>query len=136
MAVASLTGFTSATPEARLTDSHGRVIHDLRVSITDSCNYKCVYCRTGEVGAQYPELGIDEYLRLITLFIELGVTKVRLTGGEPLLRRGLVELIKDLATMRTLEGEPLDLALTTNGHLLDKLAAPLKAAGLNRVTVS
>jgi cyclic pyranopterin phosphate synthase len=135
--MAAATLHPSPAPTAdRLTDSHGRVIHDLRVSITDSCNYKCVYCRTGEVGAQYPELGIDEYLRLITLFIELGVTKVRLTGGEPLLRRGLVELIKDLAKMRTLEGEPLDLALTTNGHLLDKLAAPLKAAGLNRVTVS
>jgi cyclic pyranopterin phosphate synthase len=117
-------------------DSHGRVIHDLRVSITDRCNYKCVYCRTGEVGAQYPELGIDEYLRLIKLFVGLGVTKVRLTGGEPLLRRGLVELVQELAQLRTLWHEPLDLALTTNGHLLDGLAAPLKAAGLNRVTVS
>jgi len=65
-----------------------------------------------------------------------GITKVRLTGGEPLLRRGLVELVERLAAMRTFEHEPLDLALTTNGHLLDKLAAPLKAAGLNRVTVS
>ncbi|MGD0628099.1 MAG: GTP 3',8-cyclase MoaA [Terracidiphilus sp.] len=119
-----------------LTDSHGRVIHDLRVSITDSCNYKCVYCRTGEVGAQYAELAIDEYLRLIRLFVELGITKVRLTGGEPLLRRGVVELVEELARMRTLTGEPLDLALTTNGHLLDSLAGPLKAAGLNRVTVS
>ncbi len=73
----------------RLTDSHGRVIHDLRVSITDRCNYKCVYCRTGEVGAQYPELDIEEYLRLIRLFVDLGIEKVRLTGGEPLLRRGL-----------------------------------------------
>jgi cyclic pyranopterin phosphate synthase len=121
---------------ARLTDSHGRVIHDLRVSITDRCNYKCVYCRTGEVGAQYPELAIDEYLRLIRVFVGLGITKVRLTGGEPLLRRGLVELIEELARMRTLDGEALELALTTNGHLLDGLAAPLKAAGLQRVTVS
>jgi cyclic pyranopterin phosphate synthase len=117
-------------------DSHGRVIHDLRVSITDRCNYKCVYCRTGEVGAQYPELGIDEYLRLIKLFVGLGITKVRLTGGEPLLRRGLVELVRELARLRTIHNEPLDLAVTTNGHLLDALAAPLKAAGLNRVTVS
>ena len=77
----------------RLTDSHGRVIHDLRVSITDRCNYKCVYCRTGEVGAQYPELDIEEYLRLIRLFVDLGIEKVRLTGGEPLLRRGLLDLI-------------------------------------------
>jgi cyclic pyranopterin phosphate synthase len=133
---ASLTSSPAETPTARLTDSHGRVIHDLRVSITDRCNYKCVYCRTGEVGAQYPELGIDEYLRLIRLFVSLGITKVRLTGGEPLLRRGLVELVKELASLRTLSGDPLDLALTTNGHLLDGLAAPLKAAGLDRVTVS
>ncbi len=120
----------------RLTDSHGRVIHDLRVSITDRCNYKCVYCRTGEYGAQYPELSIGEYLRLIKLFVSLGIEKVRLTGGEPLLRNGLTELIQELAALRTTSGEPLDIALTTNGHLLDKMAAPLKAAGLNRVTVS
>jgi cyclic pyranopterin phosphate synthase len=124
------------THDSRLTDSHGRVIHDLRVSITDRCNYKCIYCRTGEFGAQYPELSIEEYLRLIKLFVDLGITKVRLTGGEPLLRRGLVELVRELAGLRTLWGEPLDLALTTNGHLLEGLAAPLKAAGLNRVTVS
>jgi cyclic pyranopterin phosphate synthase len=112
------------------------VIHDLRVSITDRCNYKCVYCRTGEVGAQYPELGIDEYLRIIRIFVGLGITKVRLTGGEPLLRRGLVEMVQELAGIHTLWGEPLDLALTTNGHLLAELAGPLKKAGLNRVTVS
>jgi cyclic pyranopterin phosphate synthase len=136
MAVASLSGLTFTTLEPRLTDSHGRVIHDLRVSITDRCNYKCVYCRTGEVGAQYPELQIEEYLRLIRVFVGLGISKVRLTGGEPLLRRGLVDMVKELATWRTIEDEPLDLALTTNGHLLEELAAPLKAAGLNRVTVS
>ncbi len=136
MAIASLPASAAETHAARLTDSHGRVIRDLRVSITDRCNYKCVYCRTGEVGAQYPELGIDEYLRLIKLFVGLGIQKVRLTGGEPLLRRGLTELIEELARLRTLAGAPLDLALTTNGHLLDTLAAPLKAAGLNRATVS
>lgn len=121
---------------ARLTDSHGRVIHDLRVSVTDRCNYKCVYCRTGEFGAQYPELKIEEYLRLIGLFVDLGIEKVRLTGGEPLLKAGLVHLVAELAKLRTLAGKPLDLALTTNGHLLDSVAAPLKAAGLGRVTVS
>ncbi len=136
MAAVSPTVVHSTSPHARLTDSHGRVIHDLRVSITDRCNYKCVYCRTGEHGAQYPELAIEEYLRLIGLFVSLGVTKVRLTGGEPLLRRGLFELIQELARLRTLTDEPLDLALTTNGHLLDTLASPLKAAGLHRVTVS
>ena len=136
MAVAPLSGPASTALESRLTDSHGRVIHDLRVSITDRCNYKCVYCRTGEVGAQYPELDAQEYLRLIKLFVGLGITKVRLTGGEPLLRRGLVDIVRELASWRTIEGEPLEIALTTNGHLLEELAAPLKAAGLNRVTVS
>ncbi|MGA2808595.1 MAG: GTP 3',8-cyclase MoaA [Terracidiphilus sp.] len=135
MATASLSP-SPLTSGARLTDSHGRVIHDLRVSITDRCNYKCIYCRTGEAGAQYPELGIGEYLRLIRIFVELGISKVRLTGGEPLLRRGLIELVRELAGLRTIEGGALDLALTTNGHLLDGLAGPLKAAGLNRVTVS
>jgi cyclic pyranopterin phosphate synthase len=136
MAAAFLSADRTVPVDSRLTDSHGRVIHDLRVSITDRCNYKCVYCRTGELGAQYPELAIDEYLRLIKLFVSLGVTKVRLTGGEPLLRRGLVKLVEQLAALRTLDGGRLDLALTTNGHLLDSLAAPLKAAGLNRITVS
>lgn len=133
---ASLTTVQEEMNTSRLTDSHGRVIHDLRVSITDRCNYKCVYCRTGEDGPQYPELAFDEYLRIIRLFVGLGITKVRLTGGEPLLRRGLVGLIRELAGLRTFEGKPLDLAVTTNGHLLDTLAAPLKAAGLARVTVS
>jgi cyclic pyranopterin phosphate synthase len=133
---ASLTSSLAEAQTARLTDSHGRVIHDLRVSITDRCNYKCVYCRTGEDGPQYPELAIDEYLRLIRLFVDLGITKVRLTGGEPLLRRGLINLVRELSRLRTFTGDPLDLAVTTNGHLLDSLAAPLKQAGLNRVTVS
>ena len=136
MAAVFPTLLPTAIPHARLTDSHGRTIHDLRVSITDNCNYKCIYCRTGEVGAQYPELAIEEYLRLIRLFVGLGITKVRLTGGEPLLRRGVVELVRELARIQTLTGEPLDLALTTNGHLLDGLADRLKAAGLNRATVS
>ena len=136
MAAASPTASADTQTARRLTDSHGRVIHDLRVSVTDRCNYKCIYCRTGEYGAQYPELAIDEYLRLIRLFVSLGIEKVRLTGGEPLLRNGLIDLIQELDTLRTISGQPLDIALTTNGHLLDKMAVPLKAAGLNRVTVS
>ena len=136
MAASSPIASAAVTPASRLTDSHGRVIHDLRVSITDRCNYKCVYCRTGEFGAQYPELAIPDYFRLIKLFVSLGIEKVRLTGGEPLLRRGLIELIQELAQLRTPSGGRLDLALTTNGHLLDTLAAPLKEAGLNRITVS
>ena len=136
MAVASSIPSPALMTGRRLTDSHGRIIHDLRVSITDRCNYKCVYCRTGELGAQYPELEIGEYLRLIKLFVGLGIEKVRLTGGEPLLRRGLLELIQELAQLRTLHGERLDIAVTTNGHLLREMAQPLKDAGLNRVTVS
>ena len=136
MPMATLSIPDSTFTTRRLTDAHGRVIHDLRVSITDRCNYKCVYCRTGKGGAQYPELAIGEYLRLIRLFVSLGITKVRLTGGEPLMRRDLVEMVRELAALKTVDGEPVDLALTTNGHLLDGLAAPLKAAGLNRVTVS
>ena len=143
----------TAAPEARadegrLRDKFGRAITDLRVSITDRCNYRCVYCRTGNEGAQYAELGIAEYLRMVRAFVDLGVEKVRLTGGEPLLRSGLVEMVEELAGMRTAflpggdrvhagsEGLPLDLAVTTNGHLLEGLARPLKDAGLNRVTVS
>ncbi|HTW61867.1 MAG TPA: GTP 3',8-cyclase MoaA [Terracidiphilus sp.] len=136
MAAASLSEIPAPASATRLTDSYGRTIHDLRVSITDRCNYKCVYCRTGELGAQYPELAIAEYLRLISLFVGLGITKVRLTGGEPLLRHGLIDLIGALSRLRTPDGRPLDLAVTTNGHLLDSLAQPLKAAGLNRITVS
>lgn len=123
-------------PDSMLTDSHGRVIRDLRVSITDRCNYRCVYCRTGEAGPPFAELAGDEYLRLIRLFVDLGITKVRITGGEPLLRRDLLDLVRELAKLRTRWNEPLELAITTNGHLLESLAAPLKDAGLHRVTVS
>jgi cyclic pyranopterin phosphate synthase len=139
----------AAQASGRLRDKFGRAITDLRVSVTDRCNYKCVYCRTGNEGAQYTELPIDTYLRMVRLFVSLGVEKVRLTGGEPLLRSGLVGMVGELAAMRTAylpdgsfaaatgrEGLPLDIALTTNGHLLDGLAQPLKDAGLNRVTVS
>src|ERR1700709_408188 len=85
----------------RLRDRFGREITDLRVSITDRCNYRCVYCRTGNEGAQYAELRIEDYLRMVRVFVELGVEKVRLTGGEPLLRSGLLEMVTELAKMRT-----------------------------------
>jgi GTP 3',8-cyclase len=129
----------------RLRDKLERAITDLRVSITDRCNYKCVYCRTGNEGAQYAELSIADYLRMVRLFVSLGVEKIRLTGGEPLLRAGLVGMVQELAKMRTAylpdgtpteDGVPLDIALTTNGHLLEALARPLKDAGLSRITVS
>ena len=118
-------------------DKFGRTITDLRVSITDRCNYKCVYCRTGTEGAQFAELGIEEYLRMIRVFVGLGIEKVRLDRGEPLLRKGLVSLVEQLSQLRAVSsGQPLDLAITTNGHLLAELAAPLAAAGLSRITVS
>jgi cyclic pyranopterin phosphate synthase len=119
-----------------LTDHFGRSIHDLRISITDRCNYRCVYCRTGTNGAAYAELPFDDYLRMARILVGLGITKIRLTGGEPLLRKGIVEFVRDLARLRTLDGEKPEIALTTNGHLLAEIARPLKAAGLDRVTVS
>jgi cyclic pyranopterin phosphate synthase len=127
---------TAPSRSARLVDSHGRAITDLRISITDRCNYKCVYCRTGNQGALYSELPIADYLRMIRVFVSLGIEKVRLTGGEPLLRHGLIDLLRELSTLRTLDDEPLDLALTTNGHLLESMAVPLRDAGLQRITVS
>jgi cyclic pyranopterin phosphate synthase len=119
-----------------LIDRFGRRITDLRASVTDRCNYRCVYCRTGNEGAQYAELPMADYLRLIRVFVSLGIEKIRLTGGEPLLRRGLVELVEEIAALRTVSGEPLDIAITTNGHMLAGLAQPLRDAGLTRVTVS
>ncbi len=119
-----------------LVDRFGRRITDLRVSVTDRCNYRCVYCRTGDEGVKFAELPMDDYLRLIRVFASLGIEKVRLTGGEPLLRRGLVDLVAELSKLRTAGGEPLDIAVTTNGHLLASLAGPLRQAGLSRVTVS
>ena len=121
---------------AILTDKYGRQITDLRISVTDRCNYRCVYCRTGNDGALFSELAMEEYLRMARVFVSLGITKIRLTGGEPLLRRDLTELVGELARLRTTDDGRLDLAITTNGHLLAKMAAPLAAAGLNRVTVS
>jgi cyclic pyranopterin phosphate synthase len=125
----------------RLRDSYGRAITDLRVSITDRCNYRCVYCRTGNDGAQYAELPHADYLRMIKLFVSLGIEKIRLTGGEPLLREGLLDLIAEIAQLRTpysgdAHGGKLDIAITTNGHLLAGMAQPLKDAGLTRMTVS
>ena len=120
----------------RLRDKFGRYITDLRISVTDRCNYKCVYCRTGNEGALYGDLPLSDYLRIARLFVSQGIEKIRLTGGEPLLRKGLVDFVRELSRLRTLSGQPLDIALTTNGHLLADLAAPLKRAGLTRVTVS
>ncbi len=123
-----------------LHDKFGRAITDLRISITDRCNYKCVYCRTGNEGALYGDLPFEDYLRMARVLVDMGISKVRLTGGEPLLRKGVVDFVRELASLRTQNGngnrEPLDIALTTNGHMLAELAQPLKDAGLTRVTVS
>jgi cyclic pyranopterin phosphate synthase len=123
-----------------LTDKFGRPITDLRISITDRCNYKCVYCRTGNEGALYGDLPFADYLRMARVLVGMGVTKIRLTGGEPLLRNGVVEFVRELAKLRVPTGrnggDGLDIALTTNGHLLSDLAQPLKDVGLTRVTVS
>ena len=119
-----------------LTDKFGRAITDLRISVTDRCNYKCVYCRTGNEGALYGDLPFADYLRMARVLVELGIQKVRITGGEPLLRKGVIDFVRELAKLRTTDGEELDIALTTNGHLLADMAQPLKDAGLRRVTVS
>jgi GTP 3',8-cyclase len=124
------------TDSAPLRDKYGRAITDLRVAITDHCNYKCVYCRTGNEGAVYSDLPMHDYLRMVRVFVSLGIEKVRITGGEPLLRRGLVEFVRELSAMRTPVGKSLDIAITTNGHLLADLAQPLKDAGLSRATIS
>src|SRR5258707_14152780 len=117
-----------------LPDKFGRAITDLRISITDRCNYKCVYCRTGNEGALYGGLTFEDYFRMACVLVGMGVKKSRLTGGEPLLRKGVVDFVRDLSRLRTPNnghGDPLDIALTTNGHLLADLAPPLKAAGLS-----
>jgi cyclic pyranopterin phosphate synthase len=120
-------------------DRRGRPMHDLRISVMDRCNFRCPYCMPKETyGEGYRFLGAAERLsfgeitRLASLFVELGVRKLRLTGGEPLLRAGLAELVGDLAALPDVE----DVALTTNGVLLGRHAEELKAQGLGRVTVS
>ncbi len=118
-----------------LQDSYGRPITDLRISVTDRCNYKCFYCKTGLGLKAVPRdrlLTYEEIERLARLFLELGIRKLRVTGGEPLLRKGLEILIGRLAALPGLG----DLALTTNGFSLSTKAAALRDAGLRRVTVS
>jgi len=125
------------TQQARLTDAHGRFLTDLRLSVTDRCNYRCVYCRTGHAGAHFSEIPLEDYARMVRLFVSLGIEKVRFTGGEPLLRDGLLDLVRETAQLRpAFSDAKLDLAITTNGHRLAPLAKPLKEAGLSRITVS
>jgi GTP 3',8-cyclase len=118
-----------------LRDTFGRPLRNLRISVTDRCNLRCQYCMPEEEYVWLPReeiLHFEEIATLVDVFIELGVEKVRLTGGEPLLRRNLDQLVRLLAARAGLH----DLALTTNGVLLADQAAALRAAGLHRVTVS
>jgi len=120
-------------------DHLGRPLKDLRISVMDRCNFRCIYCMPEEKfhsGFNFlkssERLSFDEILRVTKLFTDLGVSKIRITGGEPLLRVNLTELIGDLSTLKKIE----DIALTTNGVLLKKYSEELKACGLNRITVS
>ncbi len=124
-------------------DAFRRRLHDLRISVTDRCNFRCVYCMPKEVfGRDYAflprelVLTFEEIARLARLFADLGVEKLRITGGEPLVRRDLPDLVAMLAELRRPDGGPLDLTLTTNGTALRALARRLREAGLRRVTVS
>ena len=126
-----------------LSDRLGRPLHDLRISVTDRCNFRCSYCMPKEVFdrdyrflPQSSLLSFEEITRAARLFVAHGVTKLRLTGGEPLLRKHLEVLISQLAALRTPQGAPLDITLTTNGSLLERKAQALRDAGLQRVTVS
>ena len=131
------------SPGMPLADALGRPLHDLRISVTDRCNFRCSYCMPKEVFDKnysfLPHsslLSFEEITRVARLFVAHGVQKLRLTGGEPLLRKDLERLIAMLAELRTVDGAPLDLTLTTNGSLLQRKAQALKDAGLQRVTVS
>src|ERR671928_488581 len=118
-----------------LVDSWGRSIGSLRVSVTDKCNFRCTYCMPAEGLEWLPKrevLSFEEIERLVSVTAAMGVSEVRLTGGEPLIRRDLPELVRQLAATPGVE----DLSLTTNGVLLDRLAGPLVEAGLRRINVS
>lgn len=124
-------------------DQRSRPLRDLRISVTDRCNFRCTYCMPREVFDGHYSfmphsalLSFEEITRAARIFVRLGVEKIRLTGGEPLLRKDIEKLIAMLAQLRTPAGQPLDISLTTNGTLLKRKARALKEAGLKRVTVS
>ena len=130
-------------PAGPATDQRGRPMRDLRISVTDRCNFRCSYCMPKEVfdknHVYLPHsalLSFEEITRLARGFLALGVRKIRLTGGEPLLRKNIEALIEQLSALRTLDGLAPEIALTTNGSLLARKASALAAAGLDRVTVS
>jgi cyclic pyranopterin phosphate synthase len=132
-----------STPDGRVADRLGRPLRDLRISVTDRCNFRCGYCMPKEVFdkdyAFLPHaslLSFEEITRTARIFAAHGVRKIRLTGGEPLLRKDVERLVAMLAALRTPAGVPLDLTLTTNGSILARKAQALRDAGLQRVTVS
>ena len=132
-----------SAPTGLLNDTLDRPLRDLRISVTDRCNFRCNYCMPSEIFdkdyAFLPQtslLSFEEITRLATIFVAHGVEKIRLTGGEPLLRKNLEVLIGMLSRLQTPQGKPLDITLTTNGSLLARKAQALKDAGLRRVTVS
>jgi len=134
---------TSFDGRPGILDTRGRALRDLRISVTDRCNFRCTYCMPAEVfGRDYAFLPHSEVLtyeeirRIAGIAVQLGVGKLRITGGEPLIRKALPDLIAMLADLRTPEGEPVDLTLTTNGSALRPLAKALADAGLQRITVS
>jgi GTP 3',8-cyclase len=136
-------GIAAGEHPTAVVDTLGRPLHDLRISVTDRCNFRCTYCMPKEIfGADYAflpraeVLTFEEIERVARVFVDLGVEKLRLTGGEPLVRRDLAILVEKLAAIRRPDGRPLDLTLTTNGSALRRLAQPLADAGLQRVTVS
>ncbi len=120
----------------KLIDSYGRQIVYLRISLTDRCNFRCIYCSPAGKKFHFIEheqiLRFEEILEIADTAVEMGITKIRLTGGEPLVRRGVVDFIRELRQITTLE----DISMTTNGYLLSEMALSLKEAGLNRVNVS
>ncbi len=144
--LSSIIPIADTTPDqmsGRLTDTLQRPLHDLRISVTDRCNLRCTYCMPREVfGKDHPFLpraellSFEEIARLARSFVGLGVQKIRLTGGEPLLRRNLEQLVGMLAKLNTPSGKPVEVTLTTNGVLLARQAQALKDAGLARVSVS
>ncbi|KVF56418.1 GTP 3',8-cyclase MoaA [Burkholderia cepacia] len=142
-AAAAASGGASPGAFPRPTDTLGRPLRDLRLSVIDQCNFRCGYCMPREsFGADYAFMPSSERLSFTQLekiaraFTSLGIEKIRITGGEPLLRRNLEALIERLAALTTVDGKPVEIALTTNGSLLAAKARSLRDAGLSRVTVS
>ena len=130
---------TSLSTSRKIQDTLGRNVRDLRISVTDRCNFRCPYCMPAEIFGERYEflkreeiLSFEEVVRLTRIFIGFGVSKIRITGGEPLVRSDVTSLIQDLASVDGVT----DLAMTTNGFLLPRYAHELKEAGLDRLTIS